>query len=947
MRDKIWSIALFTLSLAYLAFELAFNSRIVDGASGAFDATQLKALELQGRILSGIGLSLLVAKKVSPEKLIPFIKNLIILCTVCFCFMFFGQKILVEYMVNNSTPEERSDAQYIALLKKGITSNSVQLEDISIPEDQLDTPATKAMTSIMGAMIFNSDTFIEKLKASTDSIVSKAAKNDAEKTWKESYSAYQNYQKEVLSSWETYKNGADKFDNAQLDVYKKSVAKADEIYIEAGSQFKDATKGQDDSALIIRKSLEIKRAVKDYFEAKQYADTRCRKYKATEQKCHIKIENAYRDIVVKEAGRYIPPDYWCYPPTEKTVEKMVRGRVRVLTKEVVDCKTMNRKWFEKKLLAASGEQETISDNTQVANAIMDELLKEGIVMPSTWTMKDKDLLIDKLIAHGKKQVDAEYKKKIIESVGEYLPPTLSQTDFLNHSLVQKPIKDKLEWQSNKNISLNLDADMFFKQLHYPRYEKSFMDTKEKLMIDVNLFADGQAKEEDGKDYYRSIIVPPMAMSFSLFFGLLNLFSVFGICCTFFIKNKIVAKSVSIGSLTLIFFVYPLALPSKTVESDAFIYFQSQLEKDYPKLLSYGAAWVVDAQPIMYPIGHALSQVIFQEDVEAYLREIESSEHNSIESEAYTDTEQKTYSEQQTEIPGDLLDNNKFETIKITGPRGKEVGSVAKRTLADVTYQNQSTGTQPNWPYSFTLLDATQASDNGVYFDVSPIGRPVHEDWVIFNKSRFLGQVCVAGKTRIDSLYHMNDAAWRNATHGNCQTKDKVKLPNVGAYLRKINRTFSLDTPVLVSFNETLISEVRCNRYQNIIDKVSKTLKTSHLTVSTSSISILGCFHNLDSNINTAFKLPRYSKHGKTLLSTDHDKMSVKEWRRLKTLENGGEIKLSSLSQRDLKNLLDGHAFLDAILIDKHFLDKDNKLLLDERQIDTFVVDGTNLIKGKN
>ena len=48
-RVKAWEITLILLSLLYLIFELAFNSRIVDGSVGAFDAfdaVQLEAMEL-------------------------------------------------------------------------------------------------------------------------------------------------------------------------------------------------------------------------------------------------------------------------------------------------------------------------------------------------------------------------------------------------------------------------------------------------------------------------------------------------------------------------------------------------------------------------------------------------------------------------------------------------------------------------------------------------------------------------------------------------------------------------------------------------------------------------------------------------------------------------------------------------------------------------------------
>lgn len=78
-NQKIWTITLVVLGFLYLIFELAFNSRIVDGSSGIFDAVQLEAMELQGRILSGIGISLLLFRFANPDVLSKFFKQVFLI----------------------------------------------------------------------------------------------------------------------------------------------------------------------------------------------------------------------------------------------------------------------------------------------------------------------------------------------------------------------------------------------------------------------------------------------------------------------------------------------------------------------------------------------------------------------------------------------------------------------------------------------------------------------------------------------------------------------------------------------------------------------------------------------------------------------------------------------------------------------------------------------------
>ena len=463
-RAAVWSGFLFLMSGLYLVYELVFNSRIVDGSTGDFNASQMEALELQGRFLSGVGLSLLCLRFVSLNNLKRFLVTSVITTTLAFSLMFFGQKLLIESLVANSTVEDRINAQHIALLKNGIMNRHVVLEDISIPEEAVGTPATKAMMSIVGVMAFSTDGFVNKLKSNANDIVEQAAKNDAQLTLPEAYEAYQSYQSAVNEKWLAYLDGVTQYDDEKSRVPEKSLNKLNEIYEEAASGFKEKTEGLHDKEMLTRTSLEIKRAVKDYFDSKAIADARCSKYDSLEQKCHIKIENTYRDKVIEHAGRYVPPNYWCYPEKETLVTENIRGRRVTSIQKSQDCDSMDREWFERKLLEITGGDTNMATNTEVAAKVRARLAENGINMPATWRMGDRESLLEALIEKGNATVDAEYKKASIERAGQYIPPTLNQRDFVNLPMVQNPIKEKLEWTKSSPVPLTLDHNAFFEQL---------------------------------------------------------------------------------------------------------------------------------------------------------------------------------------------------------------------------------------------------------------------------------------------------------------------------------------------------------------------------------------------------------------------------------------------------------------------------------------------------
>jgi len=944
IKHPLWVWGLFLFSAIYLGFELAFNSRLVDVASGTFSAAHVLAFEFEGRVLSGLGLTLLLLRKLKSNTPMAFIKSWFLISIFGFSSMFFGQKWLVNYLVDESTIEDRIDAQYITLLKKGILENSLQLDDLHIPEEELDTPATKAMVSIMGVMIFNSSSFIEQLKNNVDKIIDEAAYNDSSKALPEAYVAYQKYQQHTDEAWGNYSHGTQEYYRALSVAWNSANKKTEEIYLKAATEWKKANK-QVDSKSIVRKSLEIKRAVNEYFDAKNFANNHCVKYKLTEQKCHIKIEQIYRDTVVKEAGKYVAPDYWCYPPEEKMVVKSIRGKKVLVASTIQNCQTMKRTWFEQQLLKLmpSGSTSFLSSR-QVNQAVKEELSKQGINLPTNWTMHDKALLNEEIYQHTKEQVNQSYREQIVANVGEYLPPNLTQEMFIAHSLIQKPLKAETGWNKSSPMSLSLSPESFLEQVIKPKYVNEYQKMKVSLQEDGKQFANDYKKEEQGKGYYRAVIVPPLAMSFSLLFGILNLFAFTASMMAIGVKRP---KIISASLVGITFVAYPLIFTSNTVESGTFKYFQEQLNQSYPSVLSHFSAWVVDTQPIVYPIGHQAGLLFQQKKVERFIINnlIDNTYLNEPTNEQQKHNEVSSVAENPYEQP---LQRTPKNVHSITQKPASQISQaqLSNNRINNKVIRRQNAKSKMNWPHSLALLEESAANFDGIMFDLSPIGHPKDENWVVYDKNRFDKDVCILGRRNYDSLYHMSEAVWKTSMHGDCSDswENGIKMPSVSRYIRKINQKVLQDQLIMISLRETITGEVYCQRYKNIINKLTSNIEPNNILFSTPSLSVLGCFEQLPNSLRTAFELPHFQKDANDLTTQNHNVLSMNEWRRIKRIESGSTITLREIPVGQLNELINNHPFLDSLLIDEQLLTKQVTQLLDEKSMSVFLMDNSNLIQ---
>jgi len=924
----IWAFMLLVINALYLAFELAFNSRIVDSATGDFPVELVDALEVQGRVLSGIGLSLLLWRLLptSPVSWPRQLSLATIVFIVAFCLMFFGQKVLIEQLVDRADGEARLDAQYLSVLKQGLAVNAIQVDDIQIPKQEQDSPSTKAFINIVGAMIYNSEDFIEHIKSNTDRIIDRMAQNKSLKVLPDAYQEYSQLGYDVGVQYQSYVQASADYQSALLETTAKANANVSDLYAELGDKWQ-ASKSSLSREEKVRKSLEIKRGITDYFDGKQ----QCQKSTKYEQRCLIKLEQIYKDTIVAEAGRYVAPDYWCYPSREVMISKTIRGKQRSRLTKVQDCQSMDRKYLEQKLLALLGSADTFSifmQTPEVLQRVNQQLNSDGIVMPTGWQLNDREMLDKVVMQQAKSKIDAEYHKIIIDQVGVYIEPGLDAESFVSLRHIQTQLRKNLAVEAERKVALNWSPEQFHHAVLKPRFISDYNARKAALLSESSELADGGSKAEQGRQYYRSIIVPPIAMGFSLFFGLFNLFAFISALLLLCKVPALATKTLVYGGGVLIFFVIPWLMPSSVVSSKAFGYFKQQMDASMPSIVGTASIWAVDAQPSIYPLGSAMASLVKQRQLEVDLIGWLSAAPEVVDA---------LQIESELTMPVEDHMSKSVVMERAVEPSISKQPVIDTTALSDSVLQLGRRGLPLKGsahPFSLKGVKEALTNDSGLIMDLIPIGQGEDSRYVVYDKPIVAQDVCLRGRRELDSLYHLKHSDWLSSTHGSCDVPlaQATKLPSMSRYLAAIKRHIKPQQQLIFTVHAPLTGEVYCNRVHTLLDEVIGVANISQINFSTTSSKVLGCLQSYPREVQFGFQFPRYLKDGQFGEQVDHSVISRKEWKRISTAEKGGEPGVETISVELLNSLLKGHASIGFVILDELHLNNELQAVADQEKI---------------
>lgn len=212
-----WLVALLIIEIVYVLTEFAFNAALLNAASGLVrDDQALHNIEIAGRILSGVGLSILMYWAVFRKKLVEeslqtgfkaFAKSLVI----CVPLMYAGQTIIVDtFLVNGTTGQQRQYAETLILMKTGIQNGAVRMNNLELSRGGTD-PSEMAFVSVMGAILLSVPEYATVLAKNEEAIARRVNQIASNETADKAYPAYYNASKSIIDGYKEYAKASNEY----------------------------------------------------------------------------------------------------------------------------------------------------------------------------------------------------------------------------------------------------------------------------------------------------------------------------------------------------------------------------------------------------------------------------------------------------------------------------------------------------------------------------------------------------------------------------------------------------------------------------------------------------------------------------------------------------------------------------------------------------------------
>ncbi|MCL1065865.1 hypothetical protein L2735_03470 [Shewanella olleyana] len=657
-----WMMFMFICSVLYLFPEAVFNAALTDVAGGKNSTEDdLRAVELFGRTISGIGVTLLLADMLLKGKQVARVGRALgyfcLIAVLVWPTVFFGQKWLVDhFIIDASTPAERQQAYLSQVLRSALIEKSIQFEGIEYDPDSDHNATEKTFLSVFGGLVYADDKLVDDLKQKKRMIMEKFVRDRAMSRFDEHYSNYDDFRLNLRDKYKEYAQGSNQYNQALNTVQSRS----DEYWLDTQNQVKQGWEKyqQGTSAYEARvesRAQQIAPKMYDFFERRN----KCADMKkgSSKDRCYDRLQKGYDKEIAKYSIPYIPPDDWLIREEISTSENVgnsiltgimtfglftamqaadavtggdagFKDHRMVYTNDVNHYKNVLMVKMEPDFVKESGGYplgiNTIHEfrHHELTSLKVNKTLKQkGLSLPTTWVMADRTGFDNAVAKKVRQQADAEWRSSM-KAKGYDMPPNLTWQQFQQQGDVQKRIQRQMKELYVNPTLADWNNREFKQKIIEPNISRKTTEYLNVLEAQQAEFADGGAFESTGKSALRATIVPPISMSISLALVLLTvlklpmkaveLVQAKRTSSSDAPKTKGYIKASISGAMLLAIFVVPLTLGSNqyTMKGSALNYFFEQMEKNDSASISFALRWLLVTQPIVQPIGAGIDQRMF-------------------------------------------------------------------------------------------------------------------------------------------------------------------------------------------------------------------------------------------------------------------------------------------------------------------------------------------------
>ncbi|WP_313285024.1 hypothetical protein [Stutzerimonas kunmingensis] len=597
---KSWAFMLGAASLLYIAVEFGFNAALVDMASD-IDVTKdsLDRMAFLGETLSGVGLAFVLMNLIEwlfcTSRRIGVWANFVIMAGLLFGtvpFMHWLQPKIVEAYVDATTGQERKQALDMNLFKYAAASGAVVFGDTVVG----DTSEDKVLLALMGMLAKDNEKVHETLSSSRDTILNRVVLQSAQDQGKAKWEDYLKVRKGVAEQYQQYLKQVDQYHDAMAKAGGKSGQALRQIREQTSASF---VKYRNEAQSLANQAGARQSKTLELMLQNNNALGRCR-----DNQCINRANETYNKGITEIYGFAIPRDDFittrmataadAVTTNGRNVSLNLVGLIAntVMDREVreisSDSVAAGYSKHEKRLFTAqvgyppNMTEKQFMQYPAVCSQASAKARSQGINVPSNWCPDDEKAVMAAVDGKARKRVDDEWAKGSKQRFGAVVSTELSEQAFRNLKSVNNGVRERLASAKCTGSNAYLSAAQFKAKCIQPQLDKHRNELRERFVARATDLAPGGASAEQGKQAVRALVVPPVAIVFSLFFSLMALLKFLG------------PVPLKIAGLALIIFG-PLAIEASHGEIATFLGGEGS---DLGAVLT----WALKLEPLVYQFG---------------------------------------------------------------------------------------------------------------------------------------------------------------------------------------------------------------------------------------------------------------------------------------------------------------------------------------------------------
>jgi len=571
-QSRLIGFALLGVSILYLIIELAFNAHLVGLSGSGATIGNLERAETIGRTVAGFGAALIAFRAfMYGDRARRLIRGSLTAALAVSAgvgtSVWFSQKALIDHLVAQADPETRQVAAAVVLMKASLRTGDLSLNGYVL---RANDPGAKTFLGTLGLFAFSSPDVVASVRSNADTFAAAAVQNRIDTD--RAHQAYADAARDVRRGYEAYQTVSRHLSDAR----QQPEVVAAQMWTQVENELADMAESAQAARLA-------------FIQAVSGAENTHRmlsRYFGDPARYQAEYDEMTRTLT---AGEEVDPQEWCAGACPGSVDhvKRVTGR-------------LGREGLARLGISVSGEVLSLADSPRAQELIVAAVQERGLALPPDWAdraNRPRDAFILSLTPLLPLWAEQEYASSVFSSI----PAGLSLEAFAQEMGVTDRMRSQLGLSAGDDFSWAWSREEFDSALWAARGQGQAGLLAESVRVDDTTLSDAVIKQVSD-DAVRAAAIPPIAMAFSLFFGLTNLsslllklpiFSIFGL-------NEGRAAMIMRASILSALLIVPLLLPWR---GDVLL--TAPLDGSPSSLLGH---WLNIMVPALYPLTSTLEVI---------------------------------------------------------------------------------------------------------------------------------------------------------------------------------------------------------------------------------------------------------------------------------------------------------------------------------------------------